>query len=224
MICIAFLLFKGYIRFNYPSKSSYPIKGIDISHHQGDINWSELIKEDISFVFIKATEGGDYKDPKFDINWKNTRKNNLPVGAYHFYRLCKNGIEQAENFISTVPNLKDNLPPVIDLEYGGNCQTEKSIDLILSEIQAFMTSLENHYGKTPIIYITQEFYNDYLQNKFLNNPIWVRDIFKEPKIKNRPWTFWQYANRAHLDGVDMYIDLNVFQGSADEFETFKKGL
>ncbi|MEQ8478562.1 GH25 family lysozyme [Fulvivirga sp.] len=224
MFGLAFLLFKGYVRFNYPSKKEYPIQGIDISHHQGLIDWDELTKEDIKFVFVKATEGGDYKDPRFLENWENTKNNNIPVGAYHFYRICKDGIEQAENFISSVPNDRSSLPPVIDLEYGGNCQTNKSKEVILSEIREFMTILENHYQKTPIIYVTKEFYKDYSVSQFSENPIWIRDIFTEPNTDNINWTLWQFANRAHLKGIDMYVDLNVFNGSPDEFETFKKGL
>jgi lysozyme len=170
MFSIAFLLFKGHLRFNYPSKKEYPVQGIDISHHQGLIDWDELVKEDIKFVFIKATEGGYYNDPRFKENWENTRRNNIPVGAYHFYRICKDGIEQAENFISSVPNERSNLPPVIDLEYGGNCQTDKPREIVLSEIQEFMMILENHYQKTPIIYVTKEFYDDYSISSVFGEP------------------------------------------------------
>ena len=64
-LLLGYLLFIGKIRFNYPSKKEFPILGIDISNHQGKITWTELRKENISFVIIKATEGGDYKDPLF---------------------------------------------------------------------------------------------------------------------------------------------------------------
>ena len=109
-LLLFFLLYKGYLRFNYPSSEEFPVRGIDISHHQGEIRWDELKKEAIEFVFIKATEGGDFTDPKFADNWRNAQKNNYHVGAYHFYRICKNGKEQAENFIRIVPKTPDNLP------------------------------------------------------------------------------------------------------------------
>ena len=64
------LIIKGYIRFNYPSQKLYSVRGIDISHHQRDINWNLLAQEDIDFIFIKATEGGDFTDPKFKENWE----------------------------------------------------------------------------------------------------------------------------------------------------------
>ncbi len=208
------LLYFGVIRFNYPSKSEYPVRGIDISHHQGIINWEQLKMEDIHFVIIKATEGADYQDPRFAENWRNSHDNGYLTGAYHFYRLCKTGEEQAENFIRTVPNMSDNIAPTIDLEFGGNCETNKTTKQILEEIERFMQILEEHYGKKPIIYVTQEFYDEYLIDQFILNPIWIRNIFFKPELPDdRDWLLWQFANRAHLDGIDMYVDLNVLNGN-----------
>ncbi len=216
------MFYKGYVRFNYPSYKEFPIQGIDISHHQGDIDWNKLRKENISFVFIKATEGGDFKDKKFQDNLENAKNNGLAVGAYHFYRLCKNGLEQADNFIQTVPKIK-SLPPVVDLEFDGNCQTNKAEEQIKREIQDFFDKLEKYYEQIPIIYATKEFYDKYLQNQFIDYPIWIRDIYKRPTLKdNRNWTFWQFANRGHLSGIEGYVDLNVFNGDKNQFEKLIK--
>jgi lysozyme len=214
----AYMLFAGYLRFNYPDREEFPIMGIDISHHQGEIRWTELRTEDISFVIIKATEGGDYRDPRFTTNWTQSKKEGYRTGAYHFYRLCKNAREQANNFIQTVPFEPDNLPPTIDLEFGGNCKTDKNKKQVLQEVEEFLQILERHYKKRPIIYVTKEFYDEYLIDQFRNNPIWIRNIFKKPKLKdNREWTIWQFANRGRLNGIDMYVDLNVWNGRSIEF-------
>jgi lysozyme len=146
-LLVGSLFYFGYLRFNYPSKEKYPIQGIDISHHQGDIDWAKLKTEGLHFCFIKATEGGDYKDPKFNENWNNSIKIGYATGAYHFYRLCKTGEEQAQNFISTVPKISNALPPVLDLEFGGNCNAEKSKTQIITEIQTCLQLLEQHYHK-----------------------------------------------------------------------------
>ncbi len=216
-LLVGYLLFIGQIRFNYPDKKEFPILGIDISHHQGKIRWAELRKENISFVIIKATEGGDYKDPLFAENWADSKKEGYKTGAYHFYRLCKDGKEQAENFIETVPNSPDNLPPTIDLEFGGNCKTDKSKERILKEVNDFLEAIERHYSKKPILYVTHEFYDDYLKNTFTDYPLWIRDIFRKPKLADeRDWHIWQFANRGHLDGIDMYVDLNVLNGQSIE--------
>src|SRR5689334_2438969 len=175
---LIFLLSKGWIRFNYPSHEEFPFRGIDISHHQGKISWEELKTEDISFVIIKATEGQDYKDPRFIENWNNSKRTGYKTGAYHFYRLCKDGKAQAENFIATVPDEPDNLPPAIDLEFGGNCDTQKTHEQIIQEVTEFLQLLELHYKKKPIIYVTHDFYDEYLVDNFKNYSIWIRDIFR----------------------------------------------
>lgn len=69
-----------------------------------------------------------------------TKNNSYAVGAYHFYRLCKNGIEQADNFIEAVSKTK-SLPPVVDLEFGGNCQTNNSTEQRTFIIKIYKTSL-----------------------------------------------------------------------------------
>ena len=209
-----FLFYNGRIRFNYPDKDEFPLLGIDISHHQGKIRWEELRTENISFVIIKATEGANYKDQKFLDNWTNSKKGDYKTGAYHFYRLCKNGKEQAENFISVVPRSEENLPPAVDLEFGGNCKTDKSKEKILSEIKEFLYAVESHYQKKPIIYATNEFYEEFLVKEFKEYPIWIRDLFKRPELDGRNWTIWQFANRAHLKGIDGFVDLNVINGKS----------
>lgn len=212
-VFIPFLLYNGYLHFNYPSFKEFPIRGIDISHHQGNINWKELEKENISFIFIKATEGGNFKDPKFKENWDHAKSSKYAVGAYHFYSLCKTGTEQADNFIASVPKEPGSLPPVIDLEFGGNCKAEKSKDQVIREIQDYIDKMKDHYGEPPIIYVTTDFYTIYLINNFKECPIWIRDIYSKPKLPdNREWLFWQYANRGHLSGIKGFVDLNVYKG------------
>ena len=221
IIFIAVLIFIFYKFFsgNHPSKEKFPVRGIDISHHQGKIDWNKLKSEDITFVFMKATEGGDYKDSAFSDNWKNSIGAGFTVGAYHYYNLCKPGIEQANNFIQTVPKIPNALPPVIDLEFGGHCKKGISRDEIISGIFDFLDTVKNYYHKTPIIYTTHEFYNQYLKNDFANCTIWIRDIFSQPELPgNRHWSFWQFSSMETLNGIDGRVDENVFNGTKVEFE------
>jgi len=217
---IALLLFyQGYLQFNHPSNEQYPIRGIDVSHHQHTIDWAAVQSEGIQFAFIKATEGGDFKDTAFAKNWQEARSNGFDVGAYHFFTFCKSGEEQAANFIQTVPVETAVLPPVIDLEYGGNCQLTQTDEEVIREIRALEKLLFQTYGKRSILYVTKEFYEDHLLGEMLLNPIWIRDIYEEPQLKDgRDWLFWQYANRGRLNGIDTYVDLNVFQGTQTEYE------
>ncbi|MCP4134287.1 MAG: glycoside hydrolase family 25 protein [bacterium] len=212
-------LYKGVIHFNYPSTKEFPVRGIDISHHQNEINWTLLKKHNLSFVFIKATEGGDYKDHLFKKNWENARKIGLARGAYHYFTFCKTGKEQAQNFIDTVPVEKNSLPPVLDLEYGGNCKARLGKEFLVNEIRDCIEALEKKYNKSPVLYVTSEFYETCLIGEFKKYKIWFRNIYGRPSlIDNRDWTFWQFNNRGKLDGIDTFVDINVFKGSMAEFE------
>ena len=211
------------LSFDTPSFADYPVQGIDVSHYQKNIKWQEIDKQQVQFAFIKATEGGDFKDEKFLTNWTEAKRQNIPVGAYHFFTFCKSGAEQAKNFIETVPIDSTSLPPVIDLEYAGNCDLTKGIPELLIEIQTFAQQLENHFHKKPILYVTSDFYEEVVMGKFMENPIWLRSIRNEPSLPDgRKWSFWQYENRGDLQGIKIYTDLNVFNGSRKEFEELLK--
>lgn len=209
---------QGYIRMNYPSLEEYPVQGIDVSHHQQTINWGQLDKKIVQFAFIKATEGGNHKDSMFQHNWREAIRSGIPVAAYHFFTFCKDGDEQARNYIHYVPRDSIDLPPIIDLEYGGNCQAENRKEDLIGEIAKYLDIIEDHYQRKVVIYTTNEFYRNYLINQFPDNPIWIRDILSKPNLPDgRNWVFWQYTNRGRVEGINTLVDLNAFNGNREEF-------
>ncbi|GAK60789.1 glycoside hydrolase family 25 [Candidatus Vecturithrix granuli] len=211
----------GILRMNYPDSQRFPVRGIDISHHQQTIDWQKLRQEQIQFVLIKATEGGDFKDRLFLENWRKAKEAGFIRGAYHFFTFCRPGKEQAQNFIDTVPVEPGTLSPVIDLEFGGNCQTRPSRASLLQELIEYIAAIEQVYGQTPVLYVTYEAYNVYLTGELEQLALWIRDIFWHPRLPdNRAWRFWQYSNRGRLQGIPTYVDLNVFHGSTEEFKRF----
>lgn len=203
--------------------ADYPIQGFDVSHHQQEIQWQQISPEKYRFVYLKATEGGDFKDTKFQENWLKAREHGFLVGAYHFYRLCRDGSIQAQNFIDAVPNKPDALPPVIDLEYDSKCINTYSKEQLLSEIQIMHDVLQKHYGKQPIFYISKAFYNIVLTGHFPDVPLWVREYKGLPDLNNQPkWTFWQHSNQGKIPGISTTVDLNVFYGSEQQWLDFLK--
>src|SRR5690606_30808246 len=71
-----------------------PVHGIDVSRHQGTIDWHAVARAGTRFAFIKATDGGDHLDPKFHENWQRAREAGVPRGAYHFVYWCRPAHEQ----------------------------------------------------------------------------------------------------------------------------------
>lgn len=208
----------GVFRFSNPSAEQYPVRGIDVSHHQGVIDWRQVAAQELDFVYIKASEGGDWRDPMFATNYDGARDAGLNVGAYHFFTLCMAGVTQAQNFIEIVPD--SALPPVIDLEYVGNCSNRPNKEDFLIELSAFTDAIEQHYDVAPIIYSTRDFYEDYLtKNELANDRLWVRDLFGAASWpETRKALFHQHANNGRLKGISGPVDLNVFLGSRAEFE------
>ena len=200
----------------------FGVVGIDVSHHQGNIDWQKLAKSDVRFVYIKATEGGDYVDPQFQKNWEAARKAGLMVGAYHFFTRCKTGQEQAKNFLGVLPADDDALPPVLDAEVMEACDG-KAADLDpLKEVQAFMDAVNAKLGCKPILYVTQDFDLSYLSGNFKDASFWVRSIFMPPLFRRASWTFWQYHDGGRRPGISGPVDLDVFRGAIADIEDFRK--
>jgi lysozyme len=216
----AVLFYYGIVAIHEPDRQRYPIRGIDISAHQKVIDWQKLSQPgQADFVVIKATEGGDFKDSRFAENWQNAQKTGLVYGAYHFFTFCKPGKIQAQNFIATVPVAANTLPPVIDLEFSGNCAKRPSSSELEQELTNYIQEITKIYRQTPILYVTHEFYDAYLPGKFTNHPIWISNFYSTPQLaNNRSWTFWQYTERGQAAGVNGLVDRNVFNGSRSQFE------
>ncbi|MDO5436048.1 MAG: GH25 family lysozyme [Clostridia bacterium] len=226
LICLLICIFCAALiqgrAFNRVCVSGCAVRGVDVSEYQGQIDWAVLHDEEISFAFIKATEGSSYTDPYFDVNWSNARENGILTGAYHFFSFDSEAGTQADNFISTVPYTEDSLPSVVDIEFYGSYKRTKPAnkDLVISELGCLLDRLESAYGKRPIIYATVSAYREYISGHFDDYPVWIRSVYVPASwwIGNN-WTFWQYTDRAKLPGYsgpESCIDMNVFSGEYED--------
>lgn len=213
---------QGYLRLNYPSESEFPIQGVDVSHHNGDIDWPRLAGAGMDFAYIKASEGASFRDDRFLENWQGARRAGLVPGAYHFYSLCAAPELQAANFLSAVPpESLPSLAPAVDLEFGGNCRARPTPAQLRADLRRFLDVLQQAWSRPVVLYVTPDFYPVYMQGQFPDHPIWIRSIYRRPHLPDqRPWQVWQYANRGHLDGAQGFIDLNVYAGSAEQFRSW----
>lgn len=199
-----------YFRAFSPDRQRYPIRGIDVSHHQGKIDWRRVAADDVAFAVIKATEGGDYVDDIFATNFTEARDAGLIVGAYHFFTFCRPGADQARNFLAVVPRGQPMLPPVVDIEFGGNCPRRLTPEELRTELNAFLEPVEAQFGKPAIIYLIGEAVDLY-EAVMPRRERWVRSLVLHPG--NEDWVYWQYHNRGHVDGIEGAVDLNVLQGT-----------
>ena len=193
----------------HPSDRAFPQQGIDVSHHQGVIDWSALPAQGVNFAYIKASEGGDFRDRRFTENWAGARAAGIQRGAYHFFTLCRSGAEQAANFIAAVPAEPDALPPAVDLEYMGNCDRPLSVDAFHAELAAYLRLVEAHYRRPALLYLTEEFDRAYQVSARVDRPLWLRNLVFEPGFGARPWRLWQVSNFRQLRGIAGRVDWNV---------------
>ncbi|TIR43255.1 MAG: lysozyme, partial [Mesorhizobium sp.] len=155
------------------------------------------------------TEGGDHVDDAFDANLREARAAGLAVGAYHFFTFCRPGADQAKNFISVVPRDKSLLPPVVDIEFFGNCPRRPSPEELSIELSAFLGPVEAAFGKTAILYVTDDAARAYA-GQIVGRPRWVRSLALQPS--HDEWIYWQYHDSGRVDGITGDVDLNVLRG------------
>ena len=225
LMCVAlvFAAFFAYRHFistpPYVDPVKYPVRGIDISAHNGEIDFSKVAESGIDFVFIKATEGGDFNDRNFKKNYEGARKAGLHTGVYHFFRFDREGVDQGMNFIRTVGTRRPPLGFVIDVEKAGNPDSIPP-DVVKRRLFSMVDYL-NLLGIRVMFYTNVEGYYDYIADTFPGAPLWICSFHKNPI--NAEWTFWQHNHHGNVEGISGDVDLNSFCGSRDEWLAFLDG-
>ncbi|MQQ08709.1 glycoside hydrolase [Epibacterium sp. SM1979] len=210
------------------SPRSYPIHGIDVSRWQGEIDWPKARRSGVSFAYLKATEGGDVLDPRFTENWRQAKRAGVPRGAYHYFYFCRPAAEQARWFIRNVPRDGRALPHVLDMEWNHRsktCTKRPSGAKVRAEARRFLSILERHYGKRPVVYTTVDFYRDTGIGNLPGTEFWLRSVAGHPAqvYPRQDWVFWQYTGTGQISGISGDVDINVFRGSAQAWVQWLEG-
>ena len=216
------------------TKSSNPcLFGIDVSHHQGDIDWALVKASGVNYCFVKATEGSTWKDRKFDFNWNQLKAHGIIRGTYHFFRPNAPIERQVNNLVSKVGKLEPgDLPPVLDAEVPDSW-TRFSLNKRLQMIDDWMIGVEEGLGIEPILYLSPSFADEILKGskRVKKYTLWLAHYTSRPSPRVPApwddWTFWQYSETGRLDGIKTNtVDLNRFKGSLEDLKklTFKNGV
>ena len=200
---------------SYPK--GYEIHGIDISHHQGRIDWPTLRdkglinKTPIRFIMIKATEGASRIDQNFKDNFHQAREYGFTRGAYHFYSVYSPADQQARFFIKNVKLENGDLPPVLDVEHKPKNQTDEQF---AASVLQWLNIVERHYGIKPIIYTYYKFKTRYLNDSVFDSyPYWIAHYYVDQVEYDGPWKFWQHTDAGRLPGIKGQVDFNIYNGS-----------
>ena len=229
--------------------AAYEIHGIDVSHHNGRIDWNKVAQSGISFAYMKATEGGSFVDKRFKFNWSESGRVGIRRGAYHYLNLCRSADSQFRHIVANVPKTPGMLPIALDVEPNavgvvppGGSPTERwrkkfgfrfdkpkytvnNIEDARASLLELGNRLEKHYGTTPVIFGISESCRLFIDSRFSKFNVWLSQhkegTLNDVELPGKvPWTIWQYTPKGKLEGVTGAVDRNVFFGSKEAFHEF----
>lgn len=196
-------------------RNKYPVLGIDVSSHNGDIDFYKVKNDGYSFVIIKASEGVDHLDSLFATNYDRAKANDLKVGAYHFFRKKTDGLNQAKNFLEAVGWRKFDMPLIIDVEDWSNDDVNDNITQ--KHFDAMVDNLRSR-GYQVMVYTNGNGYKKYVKEGQVNVNLWLCSFKNPDDIKDIPHQLQQYSHWGKVNGIDGEVDLNVFNGSKKEWD------
>lgn len=179
--------------------------GIDISHHQGEVDW-DLFNHDrkIGFVYCKATEGLTFVDSHWPIYSEKLEEKGVAYGAYHFFHPSIDPIEQAKHFLNHIDLNHNHLPPVLDIE------TDESNPSLVSGVLKWLTYVEQKTGRRPIIYTSYHFYKNHFKHAISGYQYWIANYtdYADRFIDDTLVVHWQYSESGKVAGFATPVDLN----------------
>ena len=197
------------------------LKGLDISYHNGEIDFSQL-KSQVDFIIMRSgygTRTTDSKEVKFDIYYEEAKKQNIPVGTYWYCYAKKpaEALEEAKTFLNKVKGKKFEYPVFYDVEEQNILKTGK--ENVSNIMRAFLEEVEkNGYlvGIYCSAYYLKNLVDDDIKNKY---EIWVAQWGQnrdKPKYDGK-WDIWQYTSDGHIDGIQSQrVDLDFSNKNYEE--------
>ncbi|MGP3926602.1 lysozyme [Streptomyces sp. 8N616] len=213
-----------------PSLAAASVEGVDVSSHQGNVNWPALWNSGVRFAYVKATEGNYYRNPYFTQQYNGSYNIGMIRGAYHFATPNdSSGANQANYFVDRGGGWSRDgktLPGVLDIEYnpyGATCYG-KSQAAMVSWIRDFTTTYKARTGRDAVIYTTTGWWTQCTGNSGSfgsTNPLWIARYNTTPGTLPNGWayhTFWQYTSSGPIVG-----DHDKFNGSYDRLKVLANG-
>lgn len=195
-----------------PLPKGFLSHGIDVSHHQGEINWDiffDKMDTTISFVYCKVTEGIHFTDPQWRRNHGILSKREMKHGGYHFFTPDISGQLQADHFLNQYAHSKSDLPPVLDAE------VEASTDQnLIAGMREWLKVVEAETGIRPVIYTSYSMYRDKMKGKFPLHQFWIASYNpNEERVQDPAIIHWQYSDHGKVPGIKKLVDLNFSKQS-----------
>lgn len=219
LLLIPITLFFAYKKYIYQEKHAVKISqlpelpegfksyGIDISHHQDEIDWDTFFEQNdstIRFVYCKVTEGELLKDRQWKNNHARLSQEKIPHGGYHFFRPSVDPIVQAKHFLREYDYTKASLPPALDVEVEGISDAS-----LIENMKIWLNLVEKETGKQPVIYTSYNFYSEKFKEHFANYKFWVANYSNlAQRFTDERIIHWQFSESGTIPGIKGFVDLN----------------
>ena len=192
--------------------------GVDVSEHQGEINWKKVAAAGIDFAFLRIgyrgyTEGGLYEDARFELNYYGARAADIKVGVYFYSQAVTvaEALKEAEYVLELLDDRKLDLPVVLDWEYADadEARTDSIGGSLLTSIGAAFCGRIQRSGYPAAIYFNKDTgYVHYDLSALADYPFWIADYNTTP-LFYYAHEYWQYSDAGTIDGISEPVDLNL---------------
>jgi len=204
---------------DYGAKASRT--GIDVSKHQGVIDWAQVKAAGVDYAIIRiayrgyGSEGKMLIDPQFEANIKGAQANGIDVGVYFFSQAVNvdEAVEEASLVLNTLNGRKLQYPVYFDTEYANDRRTGRA-DRISKQTRtdcavAFCETVRSS-GYKAGIYASKAFYDDELTfSRISGYNIWVAHYTSSVTDFSHPYKMWQYSEKGKISGIKNKVDLNI---------------
>jgi lysozyme len=208
------------------------LEGVDVSHHEGAINWQQVRDAGIAFAFLKATEGKSFVDPMAQKNLARCRQVGIVAGMYHFYRHDVDPEAQAKHFLQNLGAREPgDLLPAIDVEApgdGGGTFTYPKSEVV-RRVGVVVGAVQAAIGRAPMIYTYPSAWAELTGNSpaFAGVcPLWIASYgVAAPKLAGgwKDYAVWQYTDHGTVKGIGGGVDRDRFNGGEARLNTFRIG-
>ena len=208
--------------------------GIDVSNHQGNIDWNSVRGSEIVYACTKATEGTYYQDVWFPHNWSGIKSAGIIRGAYHFFRANYDADAQAQYFLSYV-QAQGGFGPgdfiMLDVESADN----QSADTVVNGAAEWVKTVRQRTRKTVFLYTANWFWQgelgDPVNSTLASCPLWQAAYTSPPAAPRNwhgGWTIWQSSDGQsgwppYSAGGLPPCDIDRYYGTLASFRTLLGG-
>ncbi len=217
-----------------PHATATTINGVDVSHHQGTINWASVAGSGVTFAFAKATQGTTFTDPEFAANMANGSAAGVRMAGYDYACpvtdsntgcTADTGTQEANYFDSVAgPYFKSGyMYPALDFEEGCGVISNAALD---GYIIAWMNTVESYISTNdgftivPIIYMDSSYASSCVDTNVTQYHLWIANYGVSSPSTGvwSSWNYWQYSSTGTVPGISGSgnVDLDYFNGNLSQ--------